>query len=117
MNASFDHFSSNILKPNELKEARLHHVEARIIEEERARVAEFGFVKDSIRKLIVAFENSQLINGDSSGAPALPALGAASSRKHYLLDETAHTVGATPNESSFLPSLLANPRSPKGPHH
>ena len=89
----------------------MHHVEARIVEEERARTAEFGFVKDAVKKLIVAFENSLFVGG----SPVAGMLGASGSSRHnYVGEDTVHTVSGSPREGPFLPSLLSNPRSPQG---
>ena len=102
INAAFATFSKTVLNPAEVKEARLQHVEALIKDEQHAREVELSFLKDNIRKLILAFESSQLVNG--SELPLLPA----PSKKLSIHDDSQFTLNMSPRESQFLPQLMSN---------
>ena len=49
---TFDEFMNNVVKPQQLGEARLFAVETRLKEEEDLRILEISHMKDTIKKLI-----------------------------------------------------------------
>ena len=68
MRDSYDSWNKNIKKPFDLKEAALFALEARILNEEHARINEAITVKDVINKLIYSVQqhlssNSQYLQG------------------------------------------------------
>jgi hypothetical protein len=55
MTDSFDVWNKNHKKPSDLKEAALYALEARLLNEEHARISEAIIMKDIINKLIYSF--------------------------------------------------------------
>jgi hypothetical protein len=55
MTDSFDVWNKNHKKPSDLKEAALYALEARLLNEEHARISEAILMKDIINKLIYSF--------------------------------------------------------------
>jgi hypothetical protein len=49
-----------LIQPQELNKARLYAVETRIKENEENKMQEFDFLKDTVKKLIFAIEQSQI---------------------------------------------------------
>jgi len=49
-----------LIKPQELNQARLYAIETRIKESEQGKIRDFDFVKETIKKLIYAIEQSQI---------------------------------------------------------
>lgn len=58
-----------LIKPQELNQARLYAVETRISENEQMKMREVDFLKETIKKLIYAIEQSQ-ISSVKGSAPA-----------------------------------------------
>lgn len=56
-----------LIKPQELNQARLYAVETRISENEQMKMREVDFLKETIKKLIYAIEQSQISSVKSSG--------------------------------------------------
>jgi hypothetical protein len=63
--SAYDDFMNNVVKPQQLGEARLFAVETRLKEEEDLRILEFSHVKDVIKKLIFAIEQANLTAKDT----------------------------------------------------
>ena len=57
-----DQWVTMLIKPQELNHARLYAIEARIQENEQMKMAEFDFLKDTVKKLIYAIEHNQFAN-------------------------------------------------------
>ena len=49
-----------LIKPQELNQARLYTIESRIKENEDLKLAEVNFLKETLKKLIYAIEQSQI---------------------------------------------------------
>lgn len=57
-----------LLKPQELNQARLYAIEARIHENEQTKMAEVDFLKETVKKLIYAIEQNSVANVKSGPA-------------------------------------------------
>jgi len=49
-----------LIKPQELNQARLYTIESRIKENEDLKLSEVNFLKETLKKLIYAIEQSQI---------------------------------------------------------
>lgn len=56
----FDKWVSTVMEPAHISEARIFTVEARVKEEEAARLDQLHFVKDVLRKLLFSLEQAQI---------------------------------------------------------
>lgn len=65
VDSTFDEFMNNVVKPQQLGEARLYAVETRLKEEEDLRILEVSHLKDIIAKLIFAIEQANLTAKDT----------------------------------------------------
>lgn len=65
VDTTFDDFMNNVVKPQQLGEARLYAVETRLKEEEDLRIVEISHIKDVMKKLIFAIEQANLTARDS----------------------------------------------------
>jgi len=68
VNSTYDDFVNNVVKPQQLGEARLFAVETRLKEEEDLRILEFSHVKDVVKKLIFAIEQANLTAKDTNSS-------------------------------------------------
>lgn len=59
MRTDFDRWVANVMEPAHVAEARIFAIEARVKEEEVARMENLHFVNDIIKKLIFSFEQAQ----------------------------------------------------------
>lgn len=57
MTDSYDVWNKNHKKPSDLKEAALYALEARLLNEEHARISEAITIKDVMNKLIYSFSH------------------------------------------------------------
>ncbi|CAG9321233.1 unnamed protein product [Blepharisma stoltei] len=60
MRTDFDRWVANVMEPAHVSEARIFAIEARVKEEEMARLENLHFVNDIIKKLIFSFEQAQM---------------------------------------------------------
>lgn len=65
VDTTFDEFMNNVVKPQQLGEARLFAVETRLKEEEDLRILELSHIKDIMKKLIFAIEQANLTSRDT----------------------------------------------------
>ena len=80
-----------LIKPQELNQARLYAVETRITENEQIKMREVDFLKETIKKLIYAIEQSQ-ISSVKSTAPAPGGTDLRSSQGGARKDSTVTSV-------------------------
>lgn len=71
VDTTFEDFMNNVVKPQQLGEARLFAVETRLKEEEDFRILEVSHIKDVMKKLIFAIEQANLTSKDSMSASNL----------------------------------------------
>lgn len=71
VDSTFDDFMNNVVKPQQLGEARLFAVETRLKEEEDLRIVELSHMKDIVKKLIFAIEQANLTAKDTSSTTNL----------------------------------------------
>ena len=62
LRVDFDKWVATVMEPAHISEARIFTVEARVKEEEAARLDQLHFVKDVIRKLLFSLEQAQINN-------------------------------------------------------
>ena len=62
VNQAYDEFFANVIKPQQIGEARIYAIETRLKEEEDYRILEATHIKDVVKKLIFAIEQANLWN-------------------------------------------------------
>jgi hypothetical protein len=107
VDATFDEFMNNVVKPQQLGEARLFSVETRLKEEEDLRILELSHMKDIVKKLIFAIEQANLTAKDTysssniDGGQPLPNLlkNSTLSAKHKVKTEKDSRVNMSTMQS------------------
>lgn len=103
VDTTFDEFLNNVVKPQQLGEARLFAVETRLKEEEDLRILELSHMKDILKKLIFAIEQANLTSKDTftsanaDGGQPLPNLlkNTTLSAKHRIKTEKDSRINLT----------------------
>ena len=64
VNEAYEEFFTNVIKPQQVGEARIYAIETRLKEEEDYRILENSHLKDVMKKLIFAIEQANLVSKD-----------------------------------------------------
>jgi hypothetical protein len=64
MEKKYKEWSKLLLEPTALNDARLYSMETRIESEEEARIQEYDFIKNLIKKIVYSLEQLSVLNID-----------------------------------------------------
>jgi hypothetical protein len=64
-----DQWRGTVIKPTQVAEARLFGIETMLAEGENERIAEYEFLKDIVKKLVIALEANNVKHVSQLGSP------------------------------------------------